>query len=189
MKHLLNGLLLFSMLLSGSGCTHLSRQPALHDFGLPVSTSAYKSELANKPAITVDAPTWLWDNRIRYRLLYSSPTQVGFYALDLWIASPPELFEQLLISSGKTRNYSLIIRLQEFEQQFDAPDRARVVLRFSVEAYFGDNNKKAGTQEFYLERSTATPDAAGAVSGFADLTRQATDRIRVWLAGLSDNPH
>jgi len=105
--------------------------------------------------------------------------------LDLWVAPPPELFEQLLISSGKVQNYSLNIRLHDFEQQFDAPGQARVILRFSVEAYSGDNNKKAGTQEFYLERRTTTPDAAGAVSGFDNLTRQAAERIQVWLAGLS----
>ncbi|MDD5322439.1 MAG: hypothetical protein PHD43_17870 [Methylococcales bacterium] len=187
MKCLLIGLLFFTMLLSGTGCSVSSRQSALHDFGLPVSISAYKSKRSNKPAITVDAPTWLWDDRIRYRPLYASPTRVGFYALDLWIASPPELFEQLLISSGKFRNYSLTIWLQDFEQRFDAPDRARVVIRFTVDAYSDDNKKKAGTQEFYLERPATTPDAAGAVSGFANLTRQAVDRIQVWLAGLPDN--
>lgn len=186
MRFVLIGLLLFSTLLFGTGCSITPKQPALHDFGLPVSSSTDKSKQSNKPAITVDAPTWLWDNRIRYRLFYASPTRVGFYALDLWIASPPELLEQLLISSGKTRNYSLIIWLHDFEQQFDAPDRARVLMRFSVEAYSDDTNKKAGTQEFYLERPTATPDAAGAVSGFDNLTRQAADRIQVWLAGLSD---
>ena len=186
MKYLPSALLLFSTLLFGTGCTNSARQPVLHDFGLPVSSSAHKTESGNKPVITVDAPTWLWDNRIRYRLLYASETRVGFYALDLWIASPPELFEQLLISSGKTRNYSLVIWLQDFEQQFDAPDRSRVVLRFSVEAYSDSTNKQAGTQEFYLEHSTKTPNAAGAVSGFANLTRQAADRIQVWLAGISD---
>jgi cholesterol transport system auxiliary component len=187
MKHLLIGLLLFSTLFFITSCSISPKQPALHDFGLPVSISTYKSNRDNKPAITVDAPTWLWDNRIRYRLLYASPTRVGFYALDLWIASPPELFEQLLISRGKARNYSLIIWLQDFEQQFDTPDHARVVLRFSVEAYSNDNNKKVGTQGFYLERPTTTPNAAGAVNGFANLTRQAADRIQAWLTGLSDN--
>ncbi|MDD1628236.1 MAG: hypothetical protein LUQ26_12310 [Methylococcaceae bacterium] len=186
MKYLLIGLLLFSTVLSGTGCSVSSRQPALHDFGLPVSTSTDKSKRGNDPVINVDAPTWLWDNRIRYRLRYASPTRVGFYTLDLWVAPPPELFEQLLISSGKIQNDSLIIRLHDFEQQFDAPDRARVVLHFSVEAYSGDNNKKLGAQEFYLERPTTTPDAAGAVSGFNNLTRQAADRVQVWLAGLSD---
>ena len=188
MKRLLTGFLFFFTLLSITSCSVSPKQPVLHDFGLPIQASTYKNGQGNKPSITVDAPTWLWDNRIRYRLLYSSPTQVGFYALDLWIAPPPELFEQMLISSGKNRNYSLVIRLQEFEQQFDSHDRARVVLRFSVEAHAEGNNKKVGTQEFYLERPTATPDAAGAVSGFVKLTQQAADRIQNWLAGLPDKP-
>jgi cholesterol transport system auxiliary component len=188
MKYLLIGLLLLSTLLSGTGCSHSPKQPVLHDFGSPVPISTSVSKDGNKLSIIVDAPTWLWDDRIRYRLLYASPTRVGFYAMDLWVAPPPELFEQLLISSGKTRNYNLTIRLQDFEQQFDAPDRARVMLRFSVEAYSGDDNKKVNTQEFYLEQATTTPDASGAVSGFANLTRKAADRIQVWLAGLADKP-
>jgi cholesterol transport system auxiliary component len=187
MKYLLTGLLFFSMLLSGTGCSTSSRKPALHDFGPPVSISTKKSKRNSTPAITVDAPTWLWDNRIRYRLLYASPTRVGFYALDLWIAPPPELFEQLLLSSGKIRNYSLIIWLHDFEQQFDTPGRARVILRFSVEAYSGDPDKKVNSLEFYLEQPAATPDAAGAVSASANLTRQAADRIQAWLTGLSVN--
>jgi cholesterol transport system auxiliary component len=187
MKHLLSGLLFFLMLLSGTGCSMSPRQPAFHDFGLAVSIPSNKSKRDTIPTITVDAPTWLWDNLIRYRLLYASPTRVGSYALDRWLAPPPELFEQLLISSGKIQNYALIIRLQDLEQLFDAPDRARVVMRFTVEAYSNDSNKKAGTQEFYLERPTTTPDAAGAVSGFANLTRQAADKIQTWLAGLSVN--
>jgi len=188
MKHSKVAFALFSVMLFCIGCSVSPKQPVLHDFGSPIQASAYKNGQGNKPSITVDAPTWLWDNRIRYRLLYSSPTQVGFYALDLWIASPPELFEQLLISSGKTRKYTLNIQLQQFEQQFDSPDRARVVLRFSVEAQAEGNNKKAGSQEFYLERPTATPDAAGAVNGFVKLSQQAADRIQDWLAGLPDKP-
>lgn len=181
MKYLLIGLLLFT-----TGCSLSPKEPVLHDFGSPVSISTDKRERSDKPAITVDAPTWLWEDRIRYRLLYASPTRVGFYALDLWVAPPPELLEQFLISSGKTRNYSLIIWLQDFEQQFDAPDKARVVLRFFVEAYSDENRRKIGTQEFYLERPTTTSNAAGAVNGFANLTRQAADKIQVWLTELSD---
>ena len=186
MKYLLSAFLLFFMQLSGTGCGISPKQPVLHDFGSPVSTSTDKSGQGDKPTITVDAPTWLWEDRIRYRLLYASPTRVGFYALDLWIAPPPELFEQLLISSVKTRNYSLVIWLHDFEQQFEAPDKARVILRFSVEAYSSDPSKKVYTKEFYLEHPTATPDASGAVSGFANLTRQAVDKIQVWLAELSE---
>ncbi len=187
MKYLLIALLFFSTLLSGTGCSISPRQPALHDFGFSAPISTDKNKGDNNPAINVDAPTWLWDDRIRYRLLYASPTHVGFYGLDRWVGPPPELFEQLLLSSGKFQNYALIIWLHEFEQQFDAPDRARVVLRFSVEAYSSGLDKKVNSQEFYLERPAATPDAAGAVSGFARLTRQGADRIQAWLAGLPVN--
>jgi cholesterol transport system auxiliary component len=159
-----------------------AKQPALHDFGLPQSTSTD----SNKPAISVDAPTWLWDNRIRYRLLYASPTHVGFYALDQWLASPPELFQQQLIASGKIPAYPLHIQLLDFEQQFDAPSKARVVLRFSVEAFSPNDKRKLGSHEFRLQQTTKTPDAAGAIKGFSHLVQQADEQIRTWVMGLPD---
>lgn len=176
MRYLLIGwLLLFS-----TACSVTAKQPALHDFGLPVSTVPQQG----RASITVNAPTWLWDNRIRYRLLFASPSQVRFYGLDRWIASPPELLEQMLSFSGKAQDYALIIRLQDFEQQFDAPERSRVVLRFSVEAYSADNKQMIATQEFSLQQPTKTPDAAGAIGGFTDLARQAAGRIQSWLITL-----
>jgi len=178
MRCLLIGWLVFL----SAGCSVTVKQPVLHDFGVSVSTAAQQS----KASVSINAPTWLWDNRIRYRLLFSSPSQVRFYGLDRWIASPPEMFEQLLNLSGKARDYALIIRFQDFEQQFDAPDRARVVLRFSVEAYADNNKQKIGMQEFYLQQPTQTPDAAGAISGFIDLVHKATERIQDWVSGLSD---
>lgn len=175
---LISWLVLFSV-----GCSVTARQPTLHDFGLSVPTANHQG----KASVNINAPTWLWDNRIRYRLLFASPSQVRFYGLDRWIASPPELLEQLLIFSGKAQDYALIIRLQDFEQQFDAPDRARVVLHFSVEAYSAKNNQKLGTQEFYLQQPTKTPNAAGAINGFTDLAHQAVERVQGWLAGLPDH--
>ncbi len=174
-------LLIACLVFFSAGCSVTAKQPALHDFGRPVSTATGQG----RAALNVNAPTWLWDNRIRYRLLFASPSQVRFYGLDRWVASPPELFEQWLMFSGKAQDYALIIRLQDFEQQFDAPDRARVVLRFSVEAYSADNKQKIGEQAFYLQQSGKTPDAAGAISGFIDLAHQATEKIQGWLAGLS----
>jgi len=178
MRCLLIGCLVFF----SAGCSVPAKQPVLHDFGASVSTATDQG----KASVSINAPTWLWDNRIRYRLLFASPSQVRFYGLDRWIASPPEMFEQLLHLSGKARDYALIIRLQDFEQQFDAPDRARVVLRFSVEAYSDNDKQKVATQEFYLQQPTKTPDAAGAIIGFIDLVHKATERVQDWIAGLSD---
>jgi cholesterol transport system auxiliary component len=178
MRYLLIGWLA----LVSTACSVIDKQPALHDFGQSVVSSAQQGKMS----ITVNAPTWLWDNRIRYRLLFVSPSQIRFYGLDRWIASPPELFEQLLIFSGKALDYTLLIRLQDFEQQFDAADRARVVLRFSVQAYSIKDKQEVGRQEFLLQQATKTPDAAGAVSGFTDLAQQAAKRIQDWLAGLPE---
>jgi len=165
------------------GCTPNARQPDAHDFGQDQSRAASNSG-EQKSAINVDAPSWLWDNRIRYRLLFSAPSQVRFYGQDVWIASPPELFQQKLIASGVGFNYRLLVKLQTFEQQFDATDKARVVLHFSVEAYSADNTQKVATQEFRLEQPSKTADAKGAISGFADLTQQAVSKIQGWLSGL-----
>lgn len=181
MKYLLIG---WAVLFS-AGCSVTEKKPAIHDFGVSTSISVHQ----DKASVSVNAPTWLWDNRIRYRLLFSEPSHVRFYGLDRWIASPPELLEQELASSGAAQDYVLVIRLHDFEQQFDAPDRARVVLRFFVEAYSANNKQKVATQEFYLQQPTKTPDAAGAINGFTNLARQATGDIQSWLMGLSSHQH
>ncbi|MFA6164035.1 MAG: hypothetical protein WC685_11475 [Methylobacter sp.] len=200
MRYLLICLVSLVFVFFSAGCTTAAKQPALHDFGLPDTASTHEGNPGINPmifaregmhaaspqgAVTVGAPTWLWDNRIRYRLLYVAPTLVRFYGLDMWVAPPPELFEQMLVSHLKALNYSLNIQLLEFEQQFDASDRARVVLRFSVDVYSGDNKQKIAEQEFRLEQVAKTPDAAGAVSGFTDLAKQAAGKIQNWLGGLS----
>ena len=177
-------LLIVGLVLSIAGCSLADKQPAFHDFG----RSGVSLTRQGNVSINVNAPTWLWDNRIRYRLLFASPSEVRFYGLDRWIASPSELFEQLLISSGKLPDYSLLIRLQDFEQQFDAPAKAHVVLRFSVEVFITGDKGKIAEKEFYLVRPTQSPDALGAINGFTALVNQATEEISIWLLGLASQP-
>ena len=177
---------LIPAIIAATGCSLGPKpQTALHDFGVSVRVPDGNVDPA---PISVSAPKWLWDNRIRYRLLYAAPTQVRFYTLDRWIASPPELFEQELAADGKVNDYPLRIRLLDFEQQFDAPDKARVLLRFYVEAYDRDTKKVIAARELSLEKITQTADAAGAVSAFAELTRQAGDNIHEWLLRAKVKP-
>lgn len=166
------------------GCSPSPRRTALHDFGILAPTAVQATQVPNKPSISVDAPTWLWDNRIRYRLLYDEPTRVRFYGLDLWVAAPPELLEQYWLNTMNTLSYPVVIRILAFEQQFDSPKQAKVVLRFSAEAYSADHQRRLGERLFNLAIPTKTADAAGAVAGFTVLLGQATDALQRWGATL-----
>lgn len=180
MRTILTGLLMMAV----SSCSILPKvQPsAVHDLGYPnPNMSPEITALPQQSPMTVEAPKWLSDNRIRYRLLYATPTQVRFYSLDRWIAPPPELFEQLLNASGKRRPNPVNIQLDGFEQQFDAPGRAKVIMHFTATTITGNNKVKSTRQNFYLQQPCLTPDAIGAVDGFTLLTRQAVDTIQAWL--------
>jgi cholesterol transport system auxiliary component len=172
------------LILIASGCSIFPhpRPSAVHDFGYSISNAPSEINTSTQQSpITVEAPKWLSDNHIRYRLLYSAPTQVRFYSLDRWIAPPPELFEQLLNASGKQWHNPVTIQLQVFEQQFDTLDKAKVVMHFTAIITAGDK-AKVNKRDFHLQLPCPTPDAKGAVSGFTQLTKQAVDKIQAWVA-------
>lgn len=168
--------------LSVTACEITPKQPDVHDFGLPIGMGSSSSNVS-VPNIDIDAPKWIWDTRIRYRLLYKSPTKVNFYMLDRWIATPPELFKQQLVAQGKSLRYPLSIKFLDFEQQFDSAKQAKVFIRVSVTA-FSNTNKPLATREFQWQRLTQTPDANGAVQGFVALVHGAVNDIDDWLANL-----
>jgi cholesterol transport system auxiliary component len=175
-------ILIVTVLLTGCGIT--PKQPDVHDFGL-APTVIYSNKRVI-PTIDIDAPKWLWDTRIRYRLLYKSPTQVNFYMLHRWIATPPELFKQQLTMQANALRYPLSIVFLDFEQQFTSAKQAKVFMRMSVTAFSSDN-KPLATREFQWQRLSPSADAEGAVEGFAYLARTAVSEIDSWLAGLSNS--
>jgi cholesterol transport system auxiliary component len=177
---------LCALILSISSCSFLTSPPsAVHDLGYPYIN--VPSENATLPPqqqpVTVDAPRWLSDTRIRYRLLYATPTQVRFYALDRWIAPPSELLEQLLNNSEKPWPTPVNIKLQVYEQQFNNAEKAKVVMHFTATTLPSDNKQLAHKQEFNLQLPCPTPDAKGAVTAFNVLTKQAVDKVQAWAIG------
>ena len=168
-----------------SGCNFLPKTAAIHDFGSPATlTGSENGESARQSIITVDAPTWLYDKRIRYRLLYAAPTQVRFYTLDRWLAAPPELFENMLANNGTHWQTPITVSLTAFEQQFTAPGKAQTFLQFTATKYTADNKQPVSKREFTLKQLCPTPDAKGAVSGFSVLAKQATQDLQVWVNGI-----
>lgn len=177
--------LAITVLIAMNACSIRPKAAAMHDLGgfyglngIPETTS----QLTQNPSpITVEAPKWLEDKGIHYRLMYSIPTQVRSYTLDRWIASPPELFSQLLNSSGKAWPKPLTIQLHVFEQQFIAPEQAKVVMQFTAATLPDNNTSHSVKREFNLQLPCPTADAKGAVSTFTKLTRQAVDQIQAWV--------
>ena len=167
------------------GCSLLPKPADLHDFGLPAVNPTIAGDNPEQAAtVTVEAPKWLYDNRIRYRLLYASSTQIRFYALDRWLAPPPELFEQLLTSSNLQSQHPVTVHLLEFEQHFSAPGQAKVLMAFTVDAKSAAKNLVEHRQEFRLQRPSPTPDARGAVAAFSSLTKEAAQQIQNWLNSI-----
>jgi cholesterol transport system auxiliary component len=172
------------LILIASGCSIFPQtQPsAVHDFGYSISNAPSEINTSTQQSpITVEAPKWLTDNRIRYRLLYSTPTQVRFYSLDRWIAAPSELFEQRLNNDGRQWTSPVTIQLQVFEQQFETLNKANVVMHFTATTTPDDKHHQPRTRDFNLQLPCPTPDAKGAVSGFTRLTKQAVDKIQAWV--------
>jgi cholesterol transport system auxiliary component len=161
----------------GIGTKHGS--PVSHDLG-PIAIAT-----AQDAAVTLDAPVWLWDERIRYRLLYEDTTVIRYYNLDRWEAPFPALLERRLILNGK-RPFTLQINLTQFEQQFETLNQARVVMSLKVSVFAARDYRLIANRSFNLSQNTASPDAAGAIAGFVKLTEQAKADIQAWLETLSD---
>lgn len=164
-----------------SACGEAVRAPALHDFGvLPAASRA----LPVAAEVDVVAPKWLADDRIRYRLLYDQPSRVRFYNLDRWIAPPPELLKLHFAAQRFDPRFAVSVRLLNFEQQFDAPGSAVVVLDFVAEAFAAGGKDKLGAQAFALRSVKVGADAQGAVVGGAELAAQAGVGLQRWLQTL-----
>lgn len=160
-----------------SGCSTPSKQQVQHDFGV------LGVVVASNSVINVNAPTWLWDNRLRYRLLYSESTQIRYYGLDHWLAPPPELLERYLRQYCQVAPFNLAIELLEFEQQFSSLRQASVVLSFTATALRAQ--QVIGAKTFRLVIATPSADASGAVTGFVSLARQAVTQLQSWLGILA----
>ncbi|MGJ0486880.1 MAG: ABC-type transport auxiliary lipoprotein family protein [Methylomicrobium sp.] len=166
------------------GCAETGQAPAQHDFG--VTHMPFQSRQEPEAAeIKVLAPKWLNDNRIRYRLLYAQPTRVRFYNLDQWVAPPPELLKLHLATANLDPSYSVVVHLLNFEQQFEEPGSAFVLLQFRAEVFSAGNKKILDSREFVLRSGKVSSDAEGAVEGFAESAAQASQQIQAWLRNLA----
>ena len=175
------GLMATTLMATVSACSIGSNHgsPVRHDLG-PMAISA-----THGTPVTLDAPVWLWDERIRYRLLYEDATVIRHYNLDRWEAPLPVLLERRLTLNGN-EPFVVQIKLTQFEQQFETSNQARVVMSLIATAFVARDYRQIANRSFNLSQNTVSPDAAGAVAGFITLTEQAKADIQAWLKTLSD---
>ncbi len=167
----------FAIILSACSVGSTSTIPVRHDLGL------VEGNTSNKITITLDAPAWLWEERIRYRLLYDDATAIHHYHNDRWEAPIPALLERRLTIASK-RPLIMRIQLNQFEQHFDKEDKATVVIDLTVKVFAEKNNKLLGMRNFILSQATISADAKGAIDGFVKMTEKANVEIQLWLDTL-----
>jgi len=183
-RHLLGGLALLFLLASCGILPERPPSPALHDFGLTARSAPPGGEAAPWSSVAVSAPEWLQSENIRYRLLYAEPTRVRFYSQDRWIAPPPALLAQRLSQRDGNDGYGLKISLLAFEQVFDGPGQARLLVSFRASAYRQGFDVAISEKTFRFVRPTPSADAQGAVTAASGWVDEAEQSLDDWLRGL-----
>lgn len=189
-------LLLFLALLAGCAIGPRAREGvANHDFGLPRADKETNPRLQQDLIVAdVNAPAWMDNSAIYYRLAYQDPTRPRAYSLSRWVMSPAALLGQRLRASiaranksgvlapgdGARSPYTLRLALEEFSQVFDAPERSRAVLRLRASLVRG--HEIVAQQNFSLEEPAATPNAEGGVRALIAASDAAGEKLVDWLA-------
>jgi cholesterol transport system auxiliary component len=187
-------------LLPMAGCTLVPERPAplaRHDFGPVPPAPATIVPLPAPLAIgTVVAPDWLDGTALAYRLLWDAPGRLRAYAATGWAAPPSALLAERLRErasawpvaarardpQGTPPAAILRVDLSEFSQWFDAPDRARAVVRVRASLLSPPTRAPLSQRAFAAERPCATPAAIGAVGALISAAQQVVDEMLDWSA-------
>ena len=194
--HFLSGLLIAISLLFLGGCAFNSQPAAIqYDLGPTTSMPAERIFSSNMPPIIVsqvDAPAWLNNNKMYYRLSQVNDQQTRFYTRTLWNMPPAKLFREYLkslivSSSGEiggqkistTNALRLFIYIEDFSQYFysDESSEGRIALRASL---LGKDNLLI-QKSFYRAIPAPTPDAAGGVKALATGANEIMTEILYWV--------
>lgn len=181
MKRLTLSLIAITLLSAVSACSTGSNPglPVSHDLG-PVT-----EQPTDNVKVTLEAPVWLWDERIRYRLLYQDPTVIRYYHRDRWEAPLPALLEHRLTVNSE-QPLTVQIQLRQFEQQFVTLNQARVVMSLAVSVFTAKDYRLIARRSFNLSQNTVSADAAGTIAGFIILNEQVDASIQAWVGTLFD---
>lgn len=180
------------------GCTLPTPQTsvaAAYDFG-PQREKRQARDLIKGVLLipAVNAPTWLEGTGIVYRLLYEDGARPRVYALSRWVAPPADMLTdrvrdrfadvaRAVVTSGygAREDYVLRLELDNFSQQFEAPDKSRIVLRARATLVSGSQRTLIAQREFAVERA-AEANAPGAVKALSEASSAFIDDLVNWVA-------
>lgn len=178
------------------GCSVRPRRDdnaTFYDFGLPAQPIEPRRTLPPLTLFDMQAEPWLETPAITYRFLYANARQPRPYAHSRWRAAPPRLLEGRLrqklsrvttvLASGETALAPVLrVTLEEFSQNFDAPERSHALVRISATVLVA-RRVVGGTT---IERTAPAPsaDAAGATQALAVAGDAALDALVEWLQTL-----
>lgn len=133
--------------------------------------------------VEVNAPMWLGDGAMQYRLLYAEAAQRREYLESRWVARPGELLEQALarrLAAPAVGRCRLRVELNEFIQLFDSETRSRVLVSGRTILYLGAEASAA--RSFMLDRPAPSPDAKGGVAAASAAVAALGDELAAWIA-------
>ncbi|HWW05573.1 ABC-type transport auxiliary lipoprotein family protein [Collimonas sp.] len=186
-----------------AGCASKIDAPTQYDLGLlpaaAIATPVATTAATILPAISladVNAPAWLDNNMMFFRLAYANQLQPRPYASSRWTMPPAQLFQQRLKSrlaqaggtvlamSDAALNIPLLrIDLDDFTQTFDTPSHSVATLQVRASLF---NGRVLLAQKNFSRQATApSADAAGAASAFVAANDGVIDDLMSWLATVA----
>lgn len=181
-----------------AGCASKVDAPTQYDLGLLPATAAATAASA-LPAISladVNAPAWLDNNMMYFRLAYANQQQPRPYANSRWTMPPAQLFQQrlktrvaqaggtVLAMSDAALNVPLLrIDLDDFTQTFDTPSHSLATLQIRASLFNG--RILLAQKSFSRQMATSSADAAGAASAFVAANDGVIDDLMSWLATVA----
>lgn len=133
--------------------------------------------------VEVNAPMWLGDGAMQYRLLYAEAAQRREYLESRWVARPGELLEQALarrLGAPAVGRCRLRVELNEFIQLFDSETRSRSFLSGRAILHVGP--EAVAARSFALDRPAPSPDARGGVAAASTAVEALGDELATWIA-------
>lgn len=180
-----------------AGCASKADAPTQYDLGLlPTAAASAAPALSAVSLADVNAPAWLDNNMMFFRLAYANDQQPRPYASSRWTMPPAQLFQQrlkarlaqngsaVLAMSDAALNVPLLrIDMDDFTQTFDTPSHSVATLQ--VRASLFNGRVLLAQKSFSGQADTPSADAAGAARAFVGANDAVIADMMRWLATVA----